>query len=82
MRGAISDGRPYRDSDLRKPRNCSPEASRLFDPVARRTHEVAKMHKPVTQGNPVLTASPDGRYLAYTQIDRDGSNVILIENFR
>jgi Tol biopolymer transport system component/DNA-binding winged helix-turn-helix (wHTH) protein len=54
----------------------------FFDPVARRTQEVAKMHKPVTQGNAVLTASPDGRYLAYTQIDQDGSDVMLIENFR
>jgi tricorn protease-like protein len=41
----------------------------FFDPVAGRTHEVARIHRPVTQGNPVLTASPDGRYLAYTQID-------------
>ena len=29
-----------------------------------------------------LSASPDGRSLLYTRIDREGSDVMLVENFR
>ena len=42
---------------------------------------VKDLDRPVpTWGN--LSASPNGRHLLYTQIDREGSDLMLVENFR
>jgi Tol biopolymer transport system component len=40
---------------------------------------IAHIPKPVQTG---LTISPDGRTLLYSQIDQDGSEIMLAENFR
>jgi dipeptidyl aminopeptidase/acylaminoacyl peptidase len=40
---------------------------------------VAAIHRPVGWG---LALSPDERYLLYTQVDRSGSDLMLVENFR
>jgi Tol biopolymer transport system component len=37
-------------------------------------------NKPIV-GTPGLTASPDGRSILYSQVDRQGSDVMLLENF-
>jgi hypothetical protein len=40
---------------------------------------VISIPKPVFVG---LTVSPDGQSLLYTQIDQEGSDIMLVENFR
>jgi Tol biopolymer transport system component/DNA-binding winged helix-turn-helix (wHTH) protein len=32
--------------------------------------------------NPSLALSPDGRWLLYSQVDRSGADIVLVENFR
>jgi Tol biopolymer transport system component len=32
--------------------------------------------------NTAISVSPDGRWILYTQIDRAGSYLVLVENFR
>lgn len=49
-------------------------ATRRITPV------LAIPNKPVF-GSPGLTVSPDGRSILYSQVDRQGSDVMLLENF-
>jgi Tol biopolymer transport system component/DNA-binding winged helix-turn-helix (wHTH) protein len=43
---------------------------------------VAKLEKPIPHNVPGLTVSPDGRWLLWSQLDQEGSDIILVENFR
>jgi Tol biopolymer transport system component len=43
------------------------------------TAEIVKIEKPVDLG---LAVSPDGRYLLFTQVDYQGQDLMLVENFR
>ncbi len=36
----------------------------------------------IDTGSTALTVSPDGRWILYTQIDKAGSNLMLVENYR
>lgn len=54
----------------------------FFDLAAKQTREVTPLSTAVTWGNSLLGLSPDGRFIAYTQIDQDGSDIMLLENFR
>ncbi len=43
---------------------------------------VGRVEKEPLAGPPTLTVSPDGRWLLYAQLDRQVSNILLVENFR
>jgi len=44
-----------------------------------RIETIAQTSKPVQSG---LTISPDGKILLYSQVDQNGSEIMLAENFR
>ncbi len=63
----------------------SPQAKvslKSLDLASRRITQLATLEKPLNQQTSVLTLSPDGRSLVYTQTDRYGSDIMLIKNFR
>lgn len=51
----------------------------FFDSASRKTSVVHRTAKPTQMG---LTLSPDESWLIYTQIDQQGSDLMLVENFR
>ena len=54
---------------------------KFFDFATKRTRELLTLEKPVRFFN-TATLSPEGRYLIYTQIDEEASDLMLVENFR
>ena len=52
---------------------------RFYDFASRTTRTVYRTERPVGPG---LTLAPDGRSILFTQRDRSGSDLMLIENFR
>jgi Tol biopolymer transport system component len=54
---------------------------KFFDLASKRITELATLEKPVNRTTPSICLSPDGRNLVYTQTDRDGSDIMLVENF-
>ncbi len=54
---------------------------KFFDLASKRTTQLATLEKPIDQQTAAVSLSPDGRSLVYTQIDRFGSDIMLIENF-
>ena len=51
----------------------------FLDFTTNQTKRVASFAKPFSSG---LTLSPDGRWILYTQVDREGAELRLVENFR
>ena len=49
-------------------------ATRMTTPIATLANEPSTF-------TPGLTLSPDGRWLLYTQMDRSGADIMLVENF-
>ena len=45
----------------------------------RRLRLIAKIEKPLTIGDSSMAVSPDGRTLLYTQVDQEGSDIMLAE---
>jgi hypothetical protein len=45
-------------------------------------HEIGILRKMPSPWNPVVTVSPDERFLVYEQPEQVGSNIVLVENFR
>ena len=54
---------------------------KFFDLASERTTQLTTLEKPLNQWTAAVTLSPDGRSLVYTQTDRFGSDIMLIENF-
>jgi hypothetical protein len=52
---------------------------RFFDFASKTTRTVYRTEHPVGPG---LTLAPDGRRILFTQLDRRGSDLMLVENFR
>ena len=52
---------------------------RFYDFASRSTRPVYRTERPVGPG---LTLAPDGRRILFTQLDRTGSDLMLVENYR
>ena len=52
---------------------------RFYDFASKTTRTVYRTEHPVGPG---LTLAPDGRRILFTQQDRRGSDLMLVENFR
>ncbi len=53
----------------------------FFDLASKRTSLLTTLDKPVNSNSAAVALSPDSRSLVYTQTDRFGSDIMLIENF-
>jgi Tol biopolymer transport system component len=51
----------------------------LYEFATGKTSKVLTIEKPISY---YIEASPDGRTILYTQMDRAGSDLMLVENFR
>jgi hypothetical protein len=51
----------------------------FFDFATGKIKTIANVEKPWNYG---LAVSPDGRYILYSRIDQQDSDVMLVENFR
>jgi Tol biopolymer transport system component len=54
----------------------------FFNPSTGKISPVTTTEKKLAHWIPSLAVSPDGKYLLYTQIDQQGSDLMLMENFR
>ena len=54
----------------------------FFQFATRRTTRVTTFERDLSTGSGSLSASPDGRWLISPQIDQQGSDILLVENFR
>ncbi len=60
----------------------SETAIEFFNPATGKTTPVATIEKRLTRGVPGIAVSPDGRWMLYTQVEQQGSDLMLMENFR
>ena len=61
------------------PETSAPHLIEFFSFATGRLTQIAAVDKPFGSG---LSISPDGRWLIYTQRDRTGRDIMLMENFR
>ena len=54
----------------------------FYNFASRETTRVAQLAKQPLRGSRGLSLSPDGRALLFTQLDAEGSDLMLLENFR
>jgi len=55
---------------------------KFLDLASKRITELATLDKPVSPHISTIAVSWDGLHLLYTQMDREGSDIMLVENFR
>ena len=60
----------------------SESAIEFFNFAAGKATPVATAEKRLTRGVPGLTVSADGKWMLFTQIEQQGSDIMLMENFR
>ncbi len=54
----------------------------FFSFATRQVTLIATMPKGLDRSTPGLSVSPDGRWLIWSQLDQQGSDILLLENFR
>lgn len=61
-----------------------PDGARLefFNFATRQISEITRLPRGVERYVPGLAVSPDGRSILYCQLDRSGSDIMMVENFR
>jgi hypothetical protein len=59
-----------------------PRPINFFSFATRQIAGIGTVEKEPMTGPPSLAVSPDGRWLLYAQLDRQVSNILLVENFR
>lgn len=59
-----------------------PRPLKFFRFATRRLTQIGVVEKDPLRWVPGLAVSPDGRWLLYAQIERNASNIMLVENFR
>ena len=55
---------------------------KFYDFQSRKITQIGAIEKGVTRGNPGFTVTWDGRTVAWSQIDRAESDLMMVENFR
>jgi len=55
---------------------------RFFDFASGQTSQVGVIEKPVNRGMPGFSVTRDGRWIIWGQIDRQDTDLMLVENFR
>src|ERR1700722_10337441 len=58
---------------------AAPRTICFYDFATRHTREIFKTDRELSDG---LSVSPDGRYMLYSQLDENNSNIMLVNNFR
>jgi len=58
---------------------AAPKSLQYFDFASKRVQRISKFENNFVNG---LSVSPDGRWLLYTQVDKENSDIMLVENFR
>jgi hypothetical protein len=61
------------------PDSANRTSVQFFNFKTKRIRSIATIEKPVGS---LLSVSPDGRWILYSQIDQTGSDLMLVENFR
>ena len=61
-----------------RPDSAGHYSIQFFSFASKKTRVVATLEKPVFHG---FTVSPDGRWILYSQIDQQGKDLMLVENF-
>jgi Tol biopolymer transport system component/DNA-binding winged helix-turn-helix (wHTH) protein len=56
----------------------TPRSLRYFDFASRKIREIFQVERDFARG---LSVSPDGRWLLYSQVDEENSDIMLVENF-
>jgi hypothetical protein len=54
----------------------------FFSFATRRVRQIAVMEKKASHWGWGFAISPDGRWILYTQVDQDDSNIMLVDNFQ
>jgi hypothetical protein len=54
----------------------------FFSFATRQVRQIFVMEKEAAQWNPGFAISPDGRWMLYTQVDQNDSNIMLVDNFQ
>lgn len=53
----------------------------FFDFATRQTRRLFDLANKPVPGTPGPAVSPDGRWILYSQMDREGNNIMLLQNF-
>ncbi len=60
----------------------SPPLIEFFSFATGKVTQVARLNKPLFKTDPGLAVSPDGQWLLVVQMDENGSDIVMAENFR